>query len=366
MSKNRTKEPTPDEKALLKFHNTIRLVFDSYKKITRLEIINGLHKIIKPDDTKSILGISHESRATQWLVLFNDSFNASSLFGKTLVISDTNVKVVDPKMNDKVETLRCMWLPFNFPIRKVKSCLLSIGVTNENIISIEHEKTRDNLLTGIIIVKLAKHQNNEELLGIRYIGWFRTYITRQGDPVRCFFCSSTDHQKVNCPKFKEKQNEVCEKCNKRGHLGSECSLARRLAPSPNEDDNHVHLDDELNGLNDKQKSDGSMESSDSEEEDTTTIGSIMNDIAKQSEKNPSNSLNQHAIGSSDTTYNIPIAASNSDPYLNKKRKGAESPTSSTSHFNNPVEKKSMTDLNSKVQPQPKQQPITSGSSNHNV
>jgi hypothetical protein len=121
---------------------------------------------------------------------------------------------------------------------------------NTASIEIEREKYRaeelSNVENGITRVKLrVKRQDKckvDAIIGKKIIESFKALITREGDPIICYYCEQYGHLQTNCEERIRKRNLQCGKCYRKGHTTEDCNLARGIN-AQNEQDDDEELED---------------------------------------------------------------------------------------------------------------------------
>ena len=177
------------------YRNMVRVSVEGRKAgselIQRLDVYNGLvnSSILDSNELKSITGIAQQPSNNEWLLSFEKSFNVQQLFNKVFTIRNWTARICDPNVDESsLSTLRLIWLPPGFDLTHVRGFLISQkGIREKDIISISHEKCRDeglkHLVSGIIRVRLSNQSRSstESFLGFNRIRGLKTYIMRVSD-----------------------------------------------------------------------------------------------------------------------------------------------------------------------------------------
>lgn len=220
-----------------KYTNCIRLKLNNEHLTTRNSIITSLRLDFGEECVKNIKLIMQRKRNTNWIVAFNDSFNAFELYNKSTLIDNIAVEIIDPNFIKPKETIfRVMWL---FPYTDhsiIKEYFASKGIPNQYVTDIINEKCYEQELKHIdngvirVVCKFDDSINDKfnSMTGRHIINGEKAFISRVGDHARCFHCNSIEHIKRDCLILKETLKKVCTKCGRRGHNANECTLAKRL------------------------------------------------------------------------------------------------------------------------------------------
>jgi hypothetical protein len=192
-------------------------------RYTRIDLINGLKNICI---LKSIKSINQLGSSLRWIVCFSDENIFKGLIGQKIKVKDQEVYLDDANNNDVYVTFRVSWLIPDFPLDLLRKKFSTFGEVVE--LKEEHMKEEgcEHILTGNVQVKMkfkkAEMSRIGEIIGIKKFKEFRILITRAGQKIGCFHCLDRGHVKRDCPIA---QN-ICKKCNKKGHKDDECNAAK--------------------------------------------------------------------------------------------------------------------------------------------
>ena len=192
-------------------------------RYTRIDLINGLKSIC---NLKSIKSINQLGSSLRWIVCFSDENIFKGLIGQKIKVKDQEVYLDDANNNDVYVTFRVSWLIPDFPLDLLRKKFSTFGEVIE--LKEEHMKEEgcEHILTGNVQVKMkfkkAEMSRIGEIIGIKKFKEFRILITRAGQKIGCFHCLDRGHVKRDCPIA---QN-ICKKCNKKGHKDEECNAAK--------------------------------------------------------------------------------------------------------------------------------------------
>ena len=192
-------------------------------RYTRIDLINGLKNIC---NLKSIKSINQLGSSLRWIVCFSDENIFKGLIGQKIKVKDQEVYLDDANNNDVYVTFRVSWLIPDFPLDLLRKKFSTFGEVVE--LKEEHMKEEgcEHILTGNVQVKMkfkkAEMSRIGEIIGIKKFKEFRILITRAGQKIGCFHCLDRGHVKRDCPIA---QN-ICKKCNKKGHKDDECNAAK--------------------------------------------------------------------------------------------------------------------------------------------
>lgn len=248
---SKTKEQKKADYENLKklFSNCIKIKFDSKEKILicRKDILDGL-KSIDIFKFESIERISQYKNNYTWIISFNNLAKADNFIGKQITILNKQVTIEHPVDEFDYQTFKIMWLPPRMSPAVVSKYLeANAGETILIKEIIVKDNCYGNIATGIynITIKypLIKSLLYETLTGVKFISGQKLFISRYGEPPKCFFCQSTSHMKEHCEKFKL----ICKDCGKRGH--EICTMATKLAASNDNSENILIDDADLSNTN---------------------------------------------------------------------------------------------------------------------
>lgn len=158
------------------------------------------------------------SKNSNWIVGFNEQFDAADLFGVKIYFDEVETIISDPNyMKPKEIIFRVMWLSPCVSRDIVKSYFMKNGIPSEHILDLVNEKCYEEKLKHIdngVIRVICRQEDKlndkyDRLVGKHVISDEKSFIARLGDPPRCFYCNKTDHVKRDCTKFKEDRDKIC-------------------------------------------------------------------------------------------------------------------------------------------------------------
>lgn len=236
------------------FKNSLKLLVPrGAEYISRGTIFNAFESLIG-EHVRNIRGISPYKTGNNWIIYFEQSYDVSSLFDKTLKIGDRCFSLISAEYEldpYRYQTFRLHWLPWLQPdeLKALKRYFEHV-YDNIEVISLQPEfciehsmKTIFNGNYRLKIRFLEVHKNNLKIKsGPIHIEEMKTLITRLGEKPKCLHCSSEDHLRRDCLVRKHK----CQKCNNYGHIEDKCTTAARISSAAVDENEDLNRDD-LNG-----------------------------------------------------------------------------------------------------------------------
>lgn len=165
---------------------------------------------------KNVVGVVPIEGNQVWQVKFHGSFEAKKLAGLDLQIGDHQVTLrrFDQNLSETI-ILRILWLPLETKDDAVRECLSLRKIDSKYVKMISREKcdVLDGQLqieTGVVRVKLVVPSTEateivkrirSDLVGPRMFGKWRGFVTKAGDPIKCFYCQGEGHTRAECEKL---------------------------------------------------------------------------------------------------------------------------------------------------------------------
>ena len=202
-------------------------------KLTAMDIFMAL-KGMSNVDPENIVQISLLGGNKTFIVTFKEQTQADLHIGNEINIKKHKFVILDPKRADKILTLKALfkvhWLPPHVTKQEVGDYFAqwdNVSIKVHDVVrELHREPGMSHLRNGVIKVRaeynLEDHEEvMESLVGMVSINEDRALIKLCGMPPTCLYCKKTGHYQTECPEYKK----VCKKCNGRGHLEMNCSVA---------------------------------------------------------------------------------------------------------------------------------------------